>query len=157
MSRVLAYIFAAIFLASLALSWRGRQPYEKRDEFPLRDAEQHGVRIQDSIVSTSDGRQIKPDDLDARPVTVVDRAGNELITLPTVPFAESARFINDDTIIFLRFDKDNRFEVLLFKRRFPEYWWGQLYRVEVWLALISGVALIGFVVRERQSREKAAA
>lgn len=155
MKRLLAAgLLGVIFFTALFASWKRRQPYEKRGEFLLRDAEKYGVRIQDSIVSTSDGRQVKPDELDARPVTVVDAAGRELIELPQVPFAWNARFVDDDSIIFLRFDETDRVEVHLFRRRFPENWWGHLYRVEVWVAIVAGMMLVGIAVRERIVRKK---
>lgn len=41
----------------------------------------------------------------------------------------------------------------LYRRRFPEYWWGHLYRFEVWTAILSGVGLIVLGLRRLFSRK----
>jgi hypothetical protein len=56
-------------------------------------------------------------------------------------------FVDDDTIFCESFitgtPSPNNAEQLLFRRRFPEWWWGHFYRPEVWLAIaLSGVLLV---------------
>jgi len=147
-------ILSIIFAIAASLAWYRRNPWVQSEVFLLRDAAGHNVSIQDSKVATSDGRRLWPDDLDARPNTVRNAAGDTIATLPIVPFAWSARFIDDDRIIFLRFDENNVVEVVLLRRVFRENWWGQLYRVEVWVAILSGIALLVVVVRLRATGER---
>jgi hypothetical protein len=48
-------------------------------------------------------------------------------------------FMDDDTVVFaliptMSFGKPD--EGLVFRRRFPEWWWGHFYRPEVWALLV---------------------
>lgn len=51
-----------------------------------------------------------------------------------------AMSVNQETRIFL-------LQRLTFHRRFPEWWWGQFYRPEVWLLFVLSVVLIVTFVR----------
>jgi len=42
--------------------------------------------------------------------------------------------------------------VRVFRRRFPEWWWGHFYRPEVWACLALGIALIVRAWRSRRRR-----
>lgn len=44
----------------------------------------------------------------------------------------------------------------LFSRRFPEWWWGHIFRPEVWLAVLFGVTWLYCVVRKRMVFAKSA-
>jgi hypothetical protein len=50
--------------------------------------------------------------------------------------------------------RDHKYEYVLYRRRFPEWWWGHFYRPEVWLfAALSGVLIWRFVSARRRARD----
>ena len=57
------------------------------------------------------------------------------------------RFVDNQTIEVMY--EENFSNVNVFRRRFPEWWWGHFYRPEVWLATGLSVALIWRTVRAR--------
>jgi len=72
---------------------------------------------------------------------------------PDVRFLK-AGFMNDDTILAtVEVGSLGKKKYLLFKRRFPEWWWGHFYRPEVWL-LPFWLGLIVWTIRKDRAVAK---
>jgi len=75
---------------------------------------------------------------------------NERVLLFTFPNTVSPRdcmFYDDDTVLLSHMKwpvttAEPEWETATFKRRFPEWWWGHFYRVEVWLFVLLGGVLM---------------
>jgi hypothetical protein len=69
------------------------------------------------------------------------RSGKELTTVPFENGRDSAvagpiHILRNGDIVTLSNGK-----IVVFSRRFPEWWWGHFYRVETWLAIVLGMVL----------------
>ncbi|HYF50243.1 MAG TPA: hypothetical protein VEJ63_12610 [Planctomycetota bacterium] len=71
------------------------------------------------------------------------------------------KFVDDDTVVVLVYDEDREGKVehkfRIWRRRFPEWWWGHFYRPEVWLAIILGGLLVWRGIRAVRQRRPPAA
>ncbi|MCK6472737.1 MAG: hypothetical protein L6R28_13425 [Planctomycetes bacterium] len=64
--------------------------------------------------------------------------------------------VGDDDIYNCRISPSGGFAVcfsrdrglVMFKRLYPEFWWGQFYRIEVWLTIVLSIALIWSLRRD---------
>ena len=68
------------------------------------------------------------------------------------------RFDDDNTLVVWHskfIAKQNVVWDVVFRRRFPEWWWGHFYRPEVWCALVL-TALLAWKFEARQKRSVAA-
>jgi hypothetical protein len=65
-------------------------------------------------------------------------------------------FIEDNTIAFELIPVEpnvrTKIERVLFRRRFPEWWWGHFYRPEVWVFALLTIFLLVRFVRTRKKR-----
>lgn len=65
------------------------------------------------------------------------------------------RFLDNDTLEMFLAKGNNPFEYYraIYKRRFPEWWWGHFFRPEVWLFLALTVGLaVRFIMHQRTKR-----
>jgi len=79
-----------------------------------------------------------------------------LQTIPLSTMITSPDFIDDDTISMLAtFHPPGDLEAhqyRIYRRRFPEWWWGHFYRPEVWTSITLCVALLVRALRFRRRR-----
>lgn len=75
--------------------------------------------------------------------------------------ANDFAFTDDDTIAFSvwKITQQNQTEeaskqMVIYKRRFPEWWWGHFFRVEVWLFALTGIALLLRGIRSIRERKR---
>jgi len=97
----------------------------------------------------ADGHRLATIRLDAaqvRTYAFVDDA--TLVVTSRVPF----RHVYEDSE-----DWGVNLQHYLFRRRFPEYWWGHFYRFEVWTGMLSAVALAAIATRNIFALRKTAA
>lgn len=74
---------------------------------------------------------------------------NPTEVLATIPYDGSNKlslpvfFLDDDTLVFVRVEgeRDDEIAGVVWRRIYPEWWWGNFYRPEVWLAVVCGVYL----------------
>lgn len=59
-------------------------------------------------------------------------------------------FIDDNTFVFDRFGPESEelssSKYVVWRRRFPEWWWGHLYRPEIWISGLLGLTWLWLVV-----------
>ena len=84
-------------------------------------------------------------------------------------FGRGYGFLDDDTVLFDNLTRaeyeasrnilaEDNHKYVLYRRRFPEWWWGHFYRLEVWLfAALSGILIWRSVVARKRSGRDARA
>jgi hypothetical protein len=58
------------------------------------------------------------------------------------PIHHAIGFVDDNNCVMLIFGRDRTPYFRIWHRRYPEWWWGQLYRPEVWAAIVLGAVLL---------------
>lgn len=159
-------ILAVIFAGSLAGVWIRREPWIKSESKALNPWDSSSKNWPATLKTPSrDGRRLSiPYLFKDRTCEVLDARGHTLARLPLQTWeAEEMAFIDDETIVVevaIWHVEDRVIPPLpnqLLRRRFPEYWWGNLYRVEVWTGILSGVALMIIGGRRLRAKRKVAA
>jgi hypothetical protein len=95
--------------------------------------------------------------VDRMAMTILDKNGNDLFVFPGSHTGSG--FTDDDTIMRFygnwpdeKIEPDDYYEV--WRRRYPEWWWGHFYRPEVWLTIIFGSlwfwGVVGWFRRRRR-------
>lgn len=143
-------VVASVFFPALVLSIANRSPWR---ECPVPQVNTHSWR-------SSDGRQLA---LQAEMATLTslgrDSSRNALLVEDTSTsppacifkfngdfqrgpsgknFIYAPVFVDDDTIIAIKGSTPESARLVAYHRHFPEWWWGQFHRAEVWTAMIFG-------------------
>jgi len=150
-------LLLTLFAASLAAVWVGREPWvldlsdydaqSAKAKFPQRTDNHSSGESPDgkrSVWFDYPGVGMEPPKF-----TVYDNE-SKAILYSTTTDAFFCRFLSDDAILATH----QNGQVALFRRRFPEWWWGHFYRPEVWASIALGVMLLLRAFRAR--RRKAA-
>jgi len=81
--------------------------------------------------------------------------GGDLLCSLAVDEQSNNAFVSDADTVIVGGGMINSWQ--LYRRQFPEYWWGITFRAEFWMAVLSGFALLVIGVRRLRARRKGVA
>lgn len=103
-------------------------------------------------LNAPDGRRILTDlrwlggPADLGNTRIVDEKGKTIYDFGIRLFDK--RFGDNDTILCVL--ARDKVEYELYRRRYPEWWWGHFYRVEVWVTVVCGGGLIWRLLQRKR-------
>jgi len=161
------WIVACLFAGALIGIYIRRVPWV-RDSRELSAAEVKSMRLSDlydAMPESPDKIRVAIHSHHTGATTVyraphADENPSPVEVLATIPYDGSAKlsfpvfFRDNDTLVFVRVEgeRDDEFVGIVWRRIYPEWWWGHFYRPEVWLAVVCGMYLSVSIVRRLLKR-----
>ncbi len=155
-------LMVVLLLASLLACWLRQNPW-----FAMEVQKENLERIMRGRTKletiATDNRILKyfPSSYPDEPslsIELWDGRGNYITSFPYKYCESQAGFADDDTIVVTssenRAGESSEGVTAIYRRRYPEYWWGCFYRFEVWAAFLSGGMLLAIAVRHWRMKQK---